>query len=83
MNKLMETLLMKFQPGFQTHYYILTTLSDLAAANPMGMVPYLTALLTTMLANIRTIKTDQLKFAYATAFSRYSQDIKRTFEYPI
>jgi hypothetical protein len=70
MEKVMETLLSKFQPGFQTHYYTITTLSDLATANPMGIVPYLSGILATMLANIKSIKTDQLKFAYANAFSR-------------
>ena len=70
MEKVMQTLLTKFQPNFQTHFYILTTLSDLATANPMGVVPYLTGILGTMLANIKSIKTDQLKFAYANAFSR-------------
>jgi hypothetical protein len=31
MQKVMETLLTKFQPGYQTHFYILTTLSDLVS----------------------------------------------------
>lgn len=70
MDKVMETLLTKFQPGLQTHYYVLTTFSDLATANPMGIVPHLAGILGTMLANIKSIKTDQLKFAYANAFSR-------------
>jgi hypothetical protein len=66
----METLLTKFQPGFHSHYHVLTTLSDLATANPTAMVPFLTGILSTMMANIKTIKNDQLKFAYANAFSR-------------
>ena len=74
MEKVIETLLTKFQPGLQTHFYVLTTLSDLATANPMGIVPHLTGILGTMLANIKSIKADQLKFAYANAFSRYLFD---------
>ena len=61
---------MKYQPGYQSHYYVMMTLSELAVANPMAMVPFLTGLLCTMIVNMKSVKSDQLKFAYANAFSR-------------
>jgi hypothetical protein len=36
----------------------------------MAIVPYLTGILGTMMANIKGVKNEQLKFAYASAFSR-------------
>lgn len=74
-NRVMEVLLQKFQPGLPTHFYVLKTLSDLATSNSLGVVPYLNGLLSTMLANIKGIKADNLRFAYAKAFSRFSEAI--------
>ena len=73
--KVMEAILCKFQPGNKSHFYIITTLSELATRNPTRTVPYLKAVLTTMLANMKTTKKDHLRYAYANAFSRFAEAI--------
>ena len=59
--KVMDSLLIKFQPGSPSHFYVIATLSDLATCNPTHIVPYLKAILGTMLANIKTTKKDNLR----------------------
>ena len=58
----METLLLKFQPGSPSHYYVITTLSDLATCNPTHVVPFLKTILSTMMSNIKTTKKDYLRY---------------------
>ena len=60
--KVMDSLLIKFQPGSPSHFYVIATLSDLATCNPTHIVPYLKAILGTMLANIKTTKKDNLRW---------------------
>ena len=60
--KVMETLLLKFQPGSPSHYYVITTLSDLATCNPTHVVPFLKTILTTMMANMKATKKDYLRY---------------------
>ena len=59
--RVMDSLLLKFQPGSPSHYYVIATLSDLATCNPTHMVPFLKSILGTMLANIKTTKKDNLR----------------------
>lgn len=73
--KVMEAILCKFQPGNKSHFYIITTLSELATRNPTHTVPYLKAVLSTMLANMKTTKKDHLRYAYANAFSRFAEAV--------
>ena len=60
--KVMETLLLKFQPGSPSHYYVITTLSDLATCNPTHVVPFLKTILTTMMSNMKATKKDYLRY---------------------
>ena len=34
--RVMEAVMSKFQPGVATHYYVITTLSAIAVVNPIG-----------------------------------------------
>ena len=36
--RVMDALMTKFQPGAQTHYYVINTLSAIAVVNPIGMI---------------------------------------------
>ena len=40
--RVMDALMTKFQPGAQTHYYVITTLSAIAVVNPIGMIRAIT-----------------------------------------
>ena len=75
LSKVMEAILTKFQPGIKSHFYIVTTLSELSTRNPTYTVPYFKSVLTTMLANMKTTKKDYLRYAYANAFSRFAEAI--------
>ena len=69
--KVMDSLLIKFQPGSPSHFYVIATLSDLATCNPTHIVPYLKAILGTMLANIKTTKKDNLRYKVTIQFIKY------------
>ena len=60
--RIMDSLLLKFQPGTPSHYYVIATLSDLATCNPTHVVPFLKAILGTMLANMKSTKKDNLRY---------------------
>ena len=59
--KVMDAILLKFQPGMKSHFYIITTLSELATRNPTLVTPYLKAVLGTMLSNMKTTRKDNLR----------------------
>lgn len=72
--RVMDSLMIKFQ-GASQHYYIVTTLSELATCNPTHVVPYLKDIITTMLSNMKSIRKDTMRYAYANALSRFSEAI--------
>jgi hypothetical protein len=71
--RVMEALLGKFQPGVSVHYYVVVTLSRVAQANATGFVPFLKGILGTMVANMKSVKKDNIRYAYADALSRFSE----------
>ena len=73
--RVMDALIQKFQPGSTSHFYVITTLYELATCNSTQVVPFLKAILSTMMANIKSVKKDSLRYAYASAFSRFSEAI--------
>ncbi len=72
-NRVMDSLVGKFQPGVSVHYYVVVTLSKVAQANAMGFLPFLKGLLGTMVANMRSVRKDNMRYAYAEAMSRFSE----------
>lgn len=71
----MELVLARFQPGSLPHPLVLETLAGLALANPYGIMPFLKALLGTMLPMLGGARTEQLKWAMAFALGRFSEAI--------
>ncbi|CAN8001700.1 unnamed protein product, partial [Ixodes pacificus] len=61
----MELMSAKFQPGPMPHPLVLETLAGLALANPFGIMPFLKALLGTMLPMLGAARAEQLKWAMA------------------
>jgi len=59
-----------FSPGKLPHLYVVNTMADLAEANPFGVVPNLTDVLTAMLPMIGMAKTEQYKCAFGTAMCK-------------
>ncbi|XP_069771217.1 maestro heat-like repeat-containing protein family member 1 isoform X2 [Narcine bancroftii] len=74
-NEVMEEVLHKFQPGILPHIYVVITLGTLATANVYGMVPFLTAILATMLPMLPMAKQDSMKLAFTTALGHFSESI--------
>lgn len=62
-DRIMDAVLSKFQPGATSHFYVLATLSELAISNPTHVVPFLKAILGTMLATMKSVKKDQLRYS--------------------
>ncbi|GCC19706.1 hypothetical protein chiPu_0021132 [Chiloscyllium punctatum] len=74
-NEVMEEILQKFQPGVLPHYFVVQTLGNLATANVYGMVPFLTAILGTMLPMLGMAKHDSMKSVFTIALGRFSESI--------
>ena len=60
-NRVMDALVSKFQPGVSAHYYVVLTLSRVAHANPAGFVPFLKSTLGTAVANMRSVRKDNMR----------------------
>ncbi|XP_059496590.1 maestro heat-like repeat-containing protein family member 1 [Stegostoma tigrinum] len=74
-NEVMEEILQKFQPGVLPHFFVVQTLGNLAMANVYGMVPFLTAILGTMLPMLGMAKHDSMKSVFTIALGRFSESI--------
>ncbi|XP_060777885.1 maestro heat-like repeat-containing protein family member 1 isoform X2 [Neoarius graeffei] len=74
-NEIMEDILGKFQPGVLPHYFVIQTLASLSDSNVYGMVPFLSAILGTMLPMLGLAKQDNMKWVFSSALSRFSESI--------
>ncbi|OXB82683.1 UNVERIFIED_CONTAM: hypothetical protein H355_000381 [Colinus virginianus] len=63
-NKVMEEVLTKFQPGILPHYFVMQTFANLAVSNVFGMVPFLNSILGTMLPMLGMAKQDHMKSVF-------------------
>ncbi|XP_078392967.1 maestro heat-like repeat-containing protein family member 1, partial [Cetorhinus maximus] len=74
-NEVMEEILQKFQPGVLPHFFVVHTLANLSTANVYGMVPFLTAILGTMLPMLGMAKQDAMKSVFTIALGHFSESI--------
>ena len=74
----MDDLFVIFQPGTSSAFnvLVLNTLADLATKNPYGMVPYLKALLGSMLPMLSVVKQDHIKGVFAYTLMRFAESIQ-------
>lgn len=75
-NEVMDKLFTKFQPGSIPGYYVIKTVADLSSATPFGMVPYIKALIGTMLPMLSIAKTDSSKRVFAYCLARFAESIQ-------
>ncbi|XP_042320426.1 maestro heat-like repeat-containing protein family member 1 [Sceloporus undulatus] len=75
-NKVMEEVLTKFQPGVLPHYFIVQTFANLSVANVFGMVPFLNSILGTMLPMLAMAKQDNMKSVFCYALQYFSESIQ-------
>ncbi|KAJ6661488.1 hypothetical protein lerEdw1_014397 [Lerista edwardsae] len=75
-NKVMEEVLTKFQPGVLPHYFIVQTLADLSLANVFGMVPFLGSILGTMLPMLGLARQDPMKSVFCYALQSFSESVQ-------
>uniref|UniRef100_A0A8V5H4D7 Uncharacterized protein n=1 Tax=Melopsittacus undulatus TaxID=13146 RepID=A0A8V5H4D7_MELUD len=75
-NKVMEEVLTKFQPGILPHYFVLQTFADLSVSNVFGMVPFLNSILGTMLPMLGMAKQDHMKSVFCYALQHFSESIQ-------
>ncbi|XP_072535589.1 maestro heat-like repeat-containing protein family member 1 isoform X2 [Salminus brasiliensis] len=74
-NDIMEEILSKFQPGVLPHFFVVQTLASLSDSNVYGMVPFLSAILGTMLPMLAMAKQDNMKWVFSSALYRFSESI--------
>ncbi|XP_007552540.1 maestro heat-like repeat-containing protein family member 1 isoform X2 [Poecilia formosa] len=74
-NDIMEEILSKFQPGFLPHFFVVQTLANLSDSNVYGMVPFLNAILGTMLPMLAMAKQDNMKWVFSSALCHFSDSI--------
>ncbi|XP_041708067.1 maestro heat-like repeat-containing protein family member 1 isoform X2 [Coregonus clupeaformis] len=74
-NDIMEEILSKFQPGVLPHFFVVQTLASLSESNVYGMVPFLNAILGTMLPMLGMTKQDNMKWVFSSALSHFSESI--------
>ncbi|XP_051467337.1 LOW QUALITY PROTEIN: maestro heat-like repeat-containing protein family member 1 [Apus apus] len=75
-NKVMEEVLSKFQPGILPHYFVLQTFANLSVSNVFGMVPFLNSILGTMLPMLGMAKQDHMKSVFCYALQHFSESIQ-------
>uniref|UniRef100_A0A8C3LZ13 Maestro heat like repeat family member 1 n=1 Tax=Chrysolophus pictus TaxID=9089 RepID=A0A8C3LZ13_CHRPC len=75
-NKVMEEVLTKFQPGILPHYFVMQTFANLAVSNVFGMVPFLNSILGTMLPMLGMAKQDHMKSVFCYALQHFSESIQ-------
>ncbi|XP_075937478.1 maestro heat-like repeat-containing protein family member 1 isoform X3 [Anarhichas minor] len=74
-NDIMEEILSKFQPGLLPHFFVVQTLANLSDSNVYGMVPFLNAILGTLLPMLSMAKQDNMKWVFASALRHFSNSI--------
>ncbi|XP_049585249.1 maestro heat-like repeat-containing protein family member 1 isoform X1 [Syngnathus scovelli] len=74
-NDTMEEILSKFQPGILPHFFVVQTLANLSDSNVYGMVPFLNAILGTMLPMLSLTKQDNMKWVFSSALCHFSDSI--------
>ncbi|XP_053289528.1 maestro heat-like repeat-containing protein family member 1 [Pleuronectes platessa] len=74
-NEIMEEILNKFQPGILPHFFVVQTLANLSDSNVYGMVPFLNAILGTMLPMLSMAKQDNMKWVFSSALCHFSDSI--------
>ncbi|XP_052003052.1 maestro heat-like repeat-containing protein family member 1 [Xyrauchen texanus] len=74
-NDIMEEILSKFQPGVLPHFFVVQTLANLSDSNVYGMVPFLNAIMGTMLPMLGMAKQDNMKWVFSSALCRFSESI--------
>ncbi|XP_041649053.1 maestro heat-like repeat-containing protein family member 1 [Cheilinus undulatus] len=74
-NDIMEEILSKFQPGLIPHFFVVQTLANLSDSNVYGMVPFLNAILGTMLPMLGMAKQDNMKWVFSSALLHFSDSI--------
>ncbi|XP_076592672.1 maestro heat-like repeat-containing protein family member 1 isoform X1 [Chaetodon auriga] len=74
-NDIMEEILSKFQPGLLPHFFVVQTLANLSDSNVYGMVPFLNAILGTMLPMLSMAKHDNMKWVFSSALCHFSDSI--------
>ncbi|XP_013777980.1 maestro heat-like repeat-containing protein family member 1 [Limulus polyphemus] len=74
-NKVMDMLLVEFQPAILPHFFVVQTMANLATSNAFGIVPFLKAILGIMLPMLGMIKHENMKWVFSYALARFSEAI--------
>lgn len=73
---IVDTLMHLFSPGQIPHYFVVKTMGDVSVANPIRVVPHLRDAIMRMNPLLGSIKHDNLKWVFATAFWQFCEAIQ-------
>ncbi|EFA77696.1 hypothetical protein PPL_12305 [Heterostelium album PN500] len=73
--QIMDELVKRFETGMIPHYFIMKTLGDFIASNPLPTVPRIRDVLSRVLPVLASIKLDNIKWVFAAALGNFSEAI--------
>jgi len=73
---IMDELLKHWEPGQLPHYFIVKTLGDVVAANPIDTVPRIKEVLSRQIPILASIKHDNFKWVLATATWQFCEGVQ-------
>ncbi|XP_055505818.1 maestro heat-like repeat-containing protein family member 1 [Leucoraja erinacea] len=74
-NEIVQLMMVNFKHGHLPHIYMVKTLTKMSTENVYGMVPFLKAILNTMIPVIIKVREDEMKSVFASAIGSFSQSI--------
>ncbi|XP_059832342.1 maestro heat-like repeat-containing protein family member 1 [Hypanus sabinus] len=74
-NEIIQLMMENFKQGYLPHMYKVKTLTKISTENVYGIVPFLKAILTTMIPVLIKIREDDLKSVFASAMGSFSKSI--------
>ncbi|XP_051885673.1 maestro heat-like repeat-containing protein family member 1 [Pristis pectinata] len=74
-NEIVQLMMENFRQGHLPHVYKVKTLTKMSTENVYGMVPFLKAILTTMIPVLIKVREDELKSVFASAIGSFSKSI--------
>ncbi|XP_078271735.1 maestro heat-like repeat-containing protein family member 1 [Rhinoraja longicauda] len=74
-NEIVQLMMGNFKQGHLPHIYMVKTLTKMSTENVYGMVPFLKAILNTMIPVLIKVREDELKSVFALAIGSFSKSI--------
>ncbi|XP_055505921.1 maestro heat-like repeat-containing protein family member 1 [Leucoraja erinacea] len=74
-NEIVQLMIENFKQGQRSHMYLVKTLTKMSTENVYGIMPFLKAILNTMIPVLVKVREDEMKSAFASAMGSFSKSI--------